>query len=178
MEGAQHRQSIPQMNHFLPKVFAPVLILIVAGCMMASTTQETDTEEITGRVLSKSDVETREDRPIQVLILAIPPAEFDSLLQDVDGPDEPTGDIINIGATVENKFSTYASGHDVSGENGQYRIQVEDSGRHFLCLTGETEVPEEGKSWSVAGCMKVEVPEGETVEQDLYMQFGSLVSPR
>ena len=178
MEGAQHRQSIPQMNHFLPKVFAPVLILIVAGCMMASTTQETATEEITGRVLSKSDVETREDRPIQVLVLAIPPAEFDSLLQDVDGPDEPTGDIINIGATVENRFSTYASGHDVSGKDGQYRIQVEDSGRHFLCLTGETEVPEEGGAWSVAGCMKVEVPEGGTVEKDLYMQFGSLVSPR
>ena len=165
------------MDHFASNIFAAVFFLTMVGCMMASTTQKGPAGEITGRVLSKSDVETMEDQPIQVLVLAIPSAEFDSLLQDVDGPEEPTGDIFNVTGTVEQKFTTYASGHDVSDEKGRYRIKVAGSGAHFLCLTGETEVPEEA-AWSVAGCVKVNVAEGDTVEQDLYMQFGRLVSPR
>jgi len=144
--------------------------------MTASTKQGPETGKITGHVFSKSDVQTREDRPIQVLIVAVPSARFDSLLQAADGPEEPTGDIVGVTGSVQEPFTTYATGHDVSGEDGRYQIQVEENGVHFLCLTGETEVPQEAP-WTVAGCMRVEVPEGETVEQDLYMQFGQLVAP-
>ncbi len=144
---------------------------------MPTTTSESSTEEITGHVFGKSDVETREDLPVEVFVVAIPEAQFDTLRRDVEDSGKLSGEIVNVKGTVPKPFTAYASGHDVSGQDGRYEIRVEESGLHFLCLTGETDVPEDD-SWRVAGCMRIEVPEGETVEQDLYMQFGRLVSPR
>jgi hypothetical protein len=150
---------------------------MLAASVMASTTEEEAAGELAGRVFSKSDVGTMEDRPIQVLVVAVPSARFDSLLQAADGgPEEPTGDIVGMRGSIQEPFTAYATGHDVSGEDGKYRIQVEESGVHYLCLTGETEVPEED-AWTVAGCMRVEVPDSKTVKQDLYMQFNRLVAP-
>ena len=166
------------MNHpVISTLLVTVFVVTFAGCMMASTTQEKASGEITGRVFSKSDVQTMEDRPIQVLVLAVPSAKFDSLLGDMGEPKTQAGEIVNVKGTVENAFTTYATGHDVSSKEGRYRIPVTESGAHYVCLTGETEVPETN-SWTLAGCMEVEVSEDETVEQDLYMQFGSLVTPR
>lgn len=143
---------------------------------MASTSQREAPGKIAGHVYSKSDVETIEDRPIQVLVAAVSPAKFDSLLRELDASEEPTGGIVNLGKSVEGDFEKYASGYDVSGSDGRYQIQVSGSGVRYLCLTGETKVPKK-ESWSIVGCMKVTVPEEDTVEQDLYVQFGSLVSP-
>lgn len=163
------------MNSPFLTVFAALLLLLPAGCFKASPTQE-EPSEITGQVLGVNDVGERRDFPVQVLVLAVPSANFDSLLRAVDGPKEPTRDLVVATGTVQEEFATYATGYDVSGEEGQYRIPIEESGVHFLCLTGETEVPERD-AWRLAGCMRVEVSAGETVEQNLYMQGNRIVAP-
>jgi len=164
------------MNPFSANILVALSFLLLAGCLGASTTQESSSGEITGRVYGVNDVGEWRDYPIQVLVLAIPSANFDSLLRAVDGPQNPTRDFVNATGTVQEEITTYATGHDVSTEEGRYRIQVPNSGEHFLCLTGETEVPEEDE-WRLAGCMRVEVPEGDTLEQNLYMQTNRLIAP-
>lgn len=148
----------------------------IAACLGPSSVQEGPAGEIAGQVLGKSDVEGRGDRPIEVLVVAIPEAKIDSLRRHVEGDGDTSGQVTGLKGTVQEPFTTFASGHDVSDEKGRYRIEVPESGLHFLCLTGETDVPESAP-WRVAGCMEVQVPGGEPVEQDLYMQFGRLVSP-
>lgn len=97
-------------------------LLTFVGYTTASTKQGMEPGKITEHVFSKSDVQTMEDRPLQVLVVAVPSARFDSLLRAADGPEEPTGDIIVVTGSIRESFAAYATGHDVSGKDGQYRI--------------------------------------------------------
>lgn len=155
----------------------PILLSIVllGGCLMVSTASEKPPTTVTGRVLSKSDVQTREDRPVNVLVAVLSRAKLDSLLGKREASTDTTGAIFNPGQTIQADFEASVSGYDVSGPDGRFLMEVTEPGTHFLCVTGETEVPMED-SWFLAGCMNIEIPEKGAVDQDLYMQFGSLVS--
>jgi len=152
-------------------------LLVLMGCPMVSANGPSGQNSgIEGRIFSKSDVATIPDRPLRRLVMAVPAANFDTLLDAANVEDAPSGDIMNLRSTIQGDIETYATGHDISDEEGQYTIEVEEGGTYFLCLSDRTTLPE-GDPWSVVGCMRVDVPEGETAKQDIYTMFGKIVSP-
>jgi hypothetical protein len=150
-----------------------------------------------GHVYGKSDVEGRRNRPVEVLLLAVRQSQMAQLAEAAAGgdrskhnlPSGQNGEIWGVVGSVSEPFSRFAVGHDVTSADGRYRINVEDPGLYYLCLTGETSMPK-STPWTIAGCMGARMPPPgpkseprssdagqprHTKEQDLYMQFGRLV---
>lgn len=149
-----------------------LVLLILIGCSTSETEAfmnngSTSSPGLSGRVITKSDVATIPDLPLEALVLTIPYESVASFLAALDA--EVEGDPAHLGLVVpEALFEEYVAAHARSSADGAYALDV-GAGRYWVCLAdiggGGPAAP---SPTYVNGCVDITVPEGERSAQDIY----------
>ena len=139
--------------------------------------QESRTGKISGRVLKKSDIMFRPDRPALAVVLVIPELKMPALYRDVGFEEDPQLGRSRLFFIISDTlFSDYVSMHTVAKKTGHYELDVLPES-YALCLANidKTE-PDDLFPARLYGCTSVTVGEAERVKQNLYWGEGGMTT--
>ncbi len=144
---------------------------------MAPQSEANSAGSVSGYVMSKSDVATIPDSPLETLVFVIHSASFDLLLEEAGAARPTEGDYGKLGLSFPpDLLDKYVVASAISRPDGQYGLQV-PVGTYLLCVADPSSAMQTTiQSIYVLGCVKVAVSSDMSVTQKLYVQFGWVTS--
>jgi len=126
---------------------------------------------ISGRVMSKSDVQTIPDSPINGWVIALSRVNFDEITRDTGFTDTEKNNDFLLRSSFdisEEQFQKFVAANTISSAQGAFELSL-TQGDYLLCLANLFTVNPPGTfPANIIGCIELHVQERKKVKQNIF----------